>query len=75
MTIGFVETGSGLSYGDLLQRLLVRFLPEMYVHSHTVGRTAAAFCRIVLEEEPGFFDDMDSIREITICPYCGEKVA
>lgn len=31
MTIGFVETGSGLSYGDLLQRLLVRFLPEMYV--------------------------------------------
>ena len=65
MTIGFVETGSGLSYGDLLQRLLVRFLPEMYVHSHTVGRTAAAFCRIVLEEEPGFFDDMDSIREIT----------
>ena len=65
MTIGFVETGSGLSYGDLLQRLLVRFLPEMYVHSHTVGRTAAAFCRIVLEEEPGFFDDMDFIREIT----------
>ncbi len=64
MTIGFVETESGISYGDLLRRLLVRFVPEIYVHSHTVGRTAAAFCRILLEEEPGFFDDMDAIREI-----------
>lgn len=65
MTIGFVETGSGISYGDFLQRLLVRFAPEIYVHSYTVGRTAAVLCGIVLAEDPGFFDDMESIRNMT----------
>lgn len=61
----FVETKNSMSYGTLLERLLILFMPETYVHSCTVGKAAAAFCRVLLGEEPGFFDDMDFIREIT----------
>lgn len=65
LMIAFVETKGSISYGDFLQRLLIRFMPETYVHSCTVGKAAAAFCSILLEEESGFFDDIVFIREIT----------
>lgn len=65
LMMAFVETRSGISYGDFLRRLLMRFMPETYIHSRTVGGAAAAFCSILLEEEPGFFDDIDSVRKIT----------
>ncbi|MCI9338110.1 MAG: hypothetical protein HFH93_11335 [Lachnospiraceae bacterium] len=61
----FVETKSSISYGVLLRKLLMRFMPETYIHSRTVGGAAAAFCAILMEEEPDFFDDIDFIREIT----------
>lgn len=64
LLIAFVETKNSISYGALLQRLLIRFMPETYIHSCTVGKTAAAFCSILISEEPNFFDDMDCIREI-----------
>ncbi len=65
LMIAFVETKNSISYGDFLRRLLIRFMPETYVHSCTVGKAAAAFCSILLTEEPGFFDDIVFIREIT----------
>ena len=34
------------------------------MHAKAVARAAVAFCRIILEEEPGFFDDIPNIREI-----------
>lgn len=61
----FVETKNSITYGALLERLLVRFMPETYIHSCTVGGTAAVFCSILLAEEPDFFDDIGSIRCIT----------
>lgn len=61
----FVETGSGITYGEFLRKLLIRFAPEIYVHSWTVGRAAEALCDAIMKEEPDFFNDMDFIREIS----------
>lgn len=60
----FVETEGGLPYKELLIRLQMQFAPQVYVHSRAVAGGAAAFCGILLEEEPDFFDDIDFIRSI-----------
>lgn len=60
----FVETDSSIPYGDFVEKLLMRFLPEDYIHSYIVGKAAAELCRIIMEEESGFFDDIESIRQI-----------
>lgn len=60
----FVETENSISYGEFLLRLLMRFAPETYVNSFIVARGADTFCRIIMEEEPDFFDDMEEIRDI-----------
>lgn len=60
----FVETENSISYGDFQQQLLRRFAPDIYVHSYVVGKTAAAFCGIIMDEEPDFFDDMEHIRSV-----------
>lgn len=61
----FVETPDSLSYKDFLLKLLLRFAPEIYIHSQEVADVSAVFCGMILEEEPDFFDDIESIREIT----------
>lgn len=61
----FIETADSISYGELQQRLLIHFAPDAYVHSQVVGKAASAFCAMIMDEEPAFFDDIDSIREIT----------
>lgn len=61
----FVETENSISYKKFLQRLQMRFAPEVYVHSHAVGNAAAVFSGILLEEEPEFFDDIERIRQIS----------
>lgn len=61
----FVETKDSITYGEFLQKLQKRFAPDIYVHSHAVGRAAAVFCRIIVDEDSSFFDDIDFIREIT----------
>ena len=58
----FVETGKGIRYGEFLLKLLIRFAPDIYVQSYIVGKAAAVFGGILVEEEPGFFDDMEEIR-------------
>lgn len=61
----FVETGDGISYGEFLQKLLLRFAPEVYFHSQTVGEAARAFCDVILKDDPGFFDDIDFVRGVS----------
>lgn len=61
----FVETEDSISYGEFIQKLQKRFAPDIYVHSHAVGRAAAVLCGIILEEDVSFFDDIDFIRRIT----------
>lgn len=60
----FVETENSIPYGEFLLKLLGRFAPDIYVQSHMVARAGAALCRIIMEEEPDFFDDIDFIREL-----------
>lgn len=64
LSFTFVETKNSISYGDFLQNLQMRFAPEIYIHSYAVGKAAAAFCHIIIKEEPSFFDDIEFIREI-----------
>ena len=60
----FVETEGGLPYSEFLLRLLLRFAPEVYRHSHIVGEGARALCAAILEDDPAYFDDIGFIREI-----------
>ena len=60
----FVETEGGLSYREFLLRILLRFAPEVYRHSHIVGEGAQALCAALLENDPAWFDGIDFIREI-----------
>lgn len=61
----FVETENSISYKEFLFKLQVRFAPEIYVHSRVVADVAVVFCEMIIEEEPDFFDDIESIRAIT----------
>ena len=60
----FVETEHSIPYADLLEKVLIRFAPDVYVHSRIVGEAAKELSRLILEEEPGYFDDMEDIRAI-----------
>lgn len=60
----YVETDNSIPYGQFLQMLLLRFAPEIYIHSYVVGEAAGALCQIILEDEPDFFDDIDFIQAI-----------
>ncbi len=58
----FVETEGGMPYGAFMQKLLIRFSPEIYVHSLAVGEAARALCGLIVEEEPDYFDDIEAVR-------------
>ena len=64
LSCSFVETKGSVTYGEFLLRLLLRFAPDIYIQSYTVARAAAAFCSIILAEEPAFFDDIPEICAI-----------
>lgn len=61
----FIETEGGIPYSEFLLKLLLRFAPEVYRHSHLVGEGAQALCAALLEDDPAYFDRIDFIREIT----------
>lgn len=65
LSFTFIETGGGISYGEFLLRLMLRFAPDIYRHSQTVGEGAKALCTIILEDDPTFFDDIDFIKAVT----------
>ena len=58
----FLETECGVAYADFGHRLMARFAPEVYLHARAVAAGAVALCEVLLEEEPGFFDDIEDIR-------------
>jgi len=60
----FVETENSVPYGEFFQKVLIRFAPTVYIHSRIVGEAAKAFCALILDEEPDFFDDIGFIRAI-----------
>lgn len=60
----FVETDNSIPYSEFLQSILLRFAPEVYVHSHVVSAGAQALCAFIMSEEPSFFDDIDFICAI-----------
>lgn len=60
----FLETEHSISYKYFVQKLQIRFAPEIYIHSRAVGTAAAVFCKIIFEEESTFFDDMEWIQKI-----------
>lgn len=61
----FIETANSISYGEFQQTILIHFAPDIYVHSQIVGKTAVAFCEIIMNEDPAFFDDIESIHKIS----------
>lgn len=61
----FVETRDSISYGEFLQKLIMRFAPDIYIHSYAVGKAACELCGLIIEEEPAYFDDIEQIRTIT----------
>lgn len=60
----YVETEGGVPFGIFLQNLLLRFATDVYLHARMVGEAARALCGLILEDDPGFFDDIDFIRAI-----------
>lgn len=64
LSFTYIETEDGISYKDFIVKLEMSFAPAIYAHSCAVGRAASALCRIIIEEEPSYFDDIDFIKEI-----------
>ncbi len=60
----FVEIDGGLPYGDFVEKLMLRFAPEAYVHAQMVGEAAKALCGLIMEDEPAYFDDIDFLRAV-----------
>ncbi len=60
----FVETEDSVLYKDFLLKLQMHFTPEIYIHSRMVAEMAAAFCGMIMDEEPWFFDDIEEICRI-----------
>ena len=64
LSFTYIETKGGVPYGVYLQKLLLRFAPEAYLHSRMVGEAARALCGLIMEEEPTFFDDVVKFQQI-----------
>ena len=74
LCLTYVETGNGIPYSAFLQRVMLRLAPEIYFHSWVVGTTAKELCGIILEEEPGFFDDVKEFQAIADPAEKREKI-
>lgn len=61
----YLETNSGIPYGEFIQWMMLRFMPEAYLHSWMVGVASRALCGLIFDEEPTFFDDIPEIRCLT----------
>lgn len=64
LSLTFLETKGGISYADFQRKLLIRFTPEIFIHSRAVAEGAKALCGLILDEEPGFFDDVEALHDI-----------
>ncbi len=66
----FLEIKDGVSYREVALEIMVRFAPELYAHGYTVGKMGQALCRVIMDDEPDYFDDIPSVKEL---PSAGEK--
>lgn len=64
LAITYLETGGGMPYSTFLQKIMLRFAPDIYLHSWIVGTASRTLCGIILEEEPDFFDDAEEFCAI-----------
>jgi len=62
--IGFQDVEGGPDYEFLVLEMLVRFCPELYVHSYVTGRLARELCETIIDGDMDFFDDMDEVRTL-----------
>ena len=60
----FLEMEHGITYADFQLKLMSGFVPDLYLCSRSVASGAMALCEVLLEEEPGFFDDIEEIRAL-----------
>lgn len=60
----YVETEHGIPYEEYLETLMLRFAPEVYVHSRIVGEASSVLCGLIVDEEPAFFDDIEEIAAV-----------
>lgn len=61
----YVETEQTIPYSGFFLGLILRFMPEVYIHSRMVARIARTLCGFLMDRDPAFFDDIDSIRSIS----------
>ncbi len=64
LTYTYIETSGGVPFGTFLQMVLLRFAPEVYLHSWITGTACKAVCEMILDEEPDFFDDAEDFHQI-----------
>lgn len=70
LSFTFLETAESISFRDFMLKLLIRFAPDIYIHSHVVGTAASVLCGVLFDEDPTFFDDIEFIKAI---PEPGRK--
>lgn len=61
----YLETDSGVPYAKFIQWMMLRFMPEVYLHSWMVGEASRELCGLIFDEEPTFFDDIPEICCLT----------
>lgn len=60
----YIETKNGISYKQFILKALMCFAPEVYSHSYAVGMAAGELCKLLVTDDPVFFDDIEEIRKI-----------
>ncbi len=61
----FYEAEGLLSYREVTEKLMARYSGERYIRSRCAGDMMKAFCRAILERDPGYFDDIPFAAEET----------
>ena len=61
----FYEADGLITYREVTKLLMARYAGELYVHARIMGNLMAAFCRSILRQDPGFFDDIPLFAELS----------
>ena len=61
----FVELDETIPYRDFLYRLILRFSPDLYIHSRAVAEIAKVLSGFLLERDGSFFDGISFIRDVS----------
>lgn len=61
----FMEVEQGIPFRDFLHWLILRFSPELYVHSRTVAELAKVLSGFLLDRDGAFFDGISFLRDLS----------